>query len=179
MRIIGGKLGGRLLKPNMKGWPTRPTTDISKEALFNILQNRIDFEGIRVLDLFGGAGNHSFEFLSRGCEHVTYVDLHPKCLEFVKKQSVEFGCEGRINVVRGDVRKFLKNCTLSFNYIFAGPPYPLIWLKEIPDIIGKRNLLNKGDFWVLEHNPTHDFSNHTHFIEKRKYGQTIFSFFAP
>lgn len=178
MRIIGGSLGGRILKPNMKGWPTRPTTDISKEALFNILQNRIDFEEVRMLDLFGGAGNHSFEFLSRGCKDVTYVDLHPKCVHFVQNQSVLFHVSNNLKVLRVDVKKFITSESDSFDYIFAGPPYPLIWLKEIPDLIIKNELLTPEGFLVMEHNPSHDFTNHSHFKEKRKYGQTIFSFFA-
>ena len=178
MRIIGGSLGGRFLRPNMKGWPTRPTTDISKEALFNILQNRIDFEATKMLDLFGGAGNHSFEFLSRGCEDVTYVDLHHKCIQFVKKQAEEFEVSDCINVVRADVKKFIKSTSVKYDYIFAGPPYPLVWLNEIPDMIFQNGLVSDEGFMVMEHNPSHDFMNHAHFKEKRKYGQTIFSFFA-
>ena len=179
MRIIGGEYGGRVLRPNMKGWPTRPTTDISKEALFNILQNRIDFREVKMLDLFGGAGNHSFEFISRGCQEVTYVDLHPKCIAFVNSQAKEFGCEQRINVLRGDVKSFIHSTSECYDYIFAGPPYPLIWLKEIPDLVIKNDLLTEDGVFVMEHNPNHDFTNHPCFTEKRKYGQTIFSFFVP
>jgi len=178
MRIISGSLGGRLLKPNMKGWPTRPTTDISKEGLFNILQNRIHFDETKMLDLFGGAGNHSFEFISRGCIDVTYVDMHRNCVNFVKDQSIKFGCENLIKVIQGDVKKFVDGTNLHYDFIFAGPPYPLIWLKEIPTMIFQNELLSVDGLFVLEHNPAHDFSNHSNFQEKRKYGQTIFSFFA-
>ena len=178
MRIISGVLGGRVLKPNMKGWPTRPTTDISKEALFNILQNRIDFEETKMLDLFGGAGNHSFEFISRGCKEVTYVDLHVNCIRFVKKQATDFGIESNINVIRADVKSFIESCGISYDYIFAGPPYPLEWLREIPDMIIENKVLNDHGLFVMEHNPNHDFEKHPFFIEKRKYGQTIFTFFA-
>ena len=178
MRIISGSLGGRQLKPNMKGWPTRPTTDISKEALFNILQNSLHFEAIKMLDLFGGAGNHSFEFISRGCNHVTYVDLHKNCINFVNAQSQIFGCQEQIEVVQSDVRKYLENTNEKFDYIFAGPPYPLIWLRTIPDLVLKNDLLNQGGIFVIEHNLSHDFSNHSNYKEKRKYGHTIFSFFA-
>ena len=85
MRIIRGKLGGRRYYPPVKKWPTRPTTDISKEGLFNILQNHIDFESIDALDLFGGTGAHSFELISRGCLRVTYVDKHKPCHTYVRK----------------------------------------------------------------------------------------------
>lgn len=178
MRIISGSLGGRVLRPNMKNWPTRPTTDISKEALFNILQNRIDFEKTRMLDLFGGAGNHSFEFLSRGCSDVTYVDLHHACVRFVSGQAEEFGVDDSLNVKRMDVKKFIVSSKDQFDYIFAGPPYPLIWLRDIPDLIFDYELLSPNGLFVMEHNPSHDFAQHPRFKEKRKYGQTIFSFFA-
>jgi len=178
MRIISGSLGGRFLRPNMKGWPTRPTTDISKEALFNILQNRLDFETIKMLDLFGGAGNHSFEFISRGCTDVTYVDLHYKCVKFVKNQALEFGVSDSIQTIRGDVKKFVRQTNLKYDYIFAGPPYPLPWLREIPVMIAHNELLSEEGLFVMEHNPNHDFVNHPFFQEKRNYGQTIFSFFA-
>ena len=178
MRVIGGKFSGRLLKPKMKNWPTRPTTDIAKEALFNILENRLYFERTAMLDLFGGVGNHSFEFISRGCTHVTYVDQNKYCAQFVRAQSSVFGCESEIQVVQQDVKKFINATRDTFNYIFAGPPYPLVWLRNIPDLIFKKNLLEEGGLFVLEHNPNHDFMSHSHFKEKRKYGQTIFSFFA-
>jgi len=178
MRIIAGTYGGRLLKPSMKNWPTRPTTDIAKEAIFNILQNRLNFEEVNMLDLFGGTGNHSFEFISRGCSDVTYVELHSNCVNFVKWQSAKFGCESSIGIIQGDVKYFVCTTSKEFDYIFAGPPYPLIWLHEIPDLIIGHNLLTSTGILVLEHNPSHDFSNHAYFKEKRKYGQTIFSFFA-
>ena len=85
MRIIGGEFKGRKFIPPAKNWPTRPTTDFAKEGLFNILQNRLDFSETKFLDLFGGTGNHSYEFISRGCTDVTYVDKFPGCVAFVKK----------------------------------------------------------------------------------------------
>ena len=178
MRVIGGKFSGRLLKPKMKNWPTRPTTDIAKEALFNILENRLNFDQIKMLDLFGGVGNHSFEFISRGCRRVTYVDQNKHCVHFVREQSSVFECETEIQVIQQEVKKFIHSTRDTFNYIFAGPPYPLVWLRNIPNFIFENNLLEEDGLLVLEHNPNHDFINHPHFSQKRKYGQTIFSFFA-
>lgn len=86
MRIIGGKFKGRKFYPPADNWPTRPTTDFAKEGLFNILNNRLDFQATVMLDLFGGTGNHSYEFISRGCEDVTYVDKFGGCVFFVKKR---------------------------------------------------------------------------------------------
>ncbi len=178
MRIIAGRLGGRLLNPNMKNWPTRPTTDLAKEALFNVLENRLDFEKTHMLDLFGGTGNHSFEFISRGCDCVTYVDQNWNCVNFVKRQAELFECKSSITIIQSDVKKIILDKEHSYDYIFAGPPYSLVWLRSIPDMIFGNGLLNKRGLLVLEHNPSHDFSHHSHFDEKRKYGQTNFSFFA-
>lgn len=177
MRIIGGEHRGRILNPSMKGWPTRPTTDISKEGLFNMLMNSIDFESTKMLDLFGGTGNHTWEFLSRGCTDVTYVDNYRGCLKFVTKMREDLGYESELNIVAQNVKSFVKNSIQSYDYIFAGPPYPLKWLDEIPNLIFEYNLLAPEGLFVLEHNPDHNFENHPRFLKKRNYGQTIFCFF--
>ncbi len=178
MRIISGRFGGRKFIPPAKNWPTRPTTDISKEGLFNILMNTIDFEEVTMLDLFGGTGNHCYEFVSRGCTDVTYVDQHGPAVGFVKKLSKELKIEDCITIVKSDVFKFLKRNTRQFDYIFAGPPYPLPNLGDIPDILFESNVLKEDGLFVLEHNPDHNFENHPCFLKVRKYGQTRFAFFA-
>ena len=103
MRIIGGKFKGRRFNPPAKNWPTRPTTDYAKEGLFNILMNNVDFKTLKVLDLFGGTGNHSYEFISRGCTDVTYVDKFQGCISFVKKLSKELKIDDYIKIVKSDV----------------------------------------------------------------------------
>ncbi|MEM0992169.1 MAG: RsmD family RNA methyltransferase [Bacteroidota bacterium] len=177
MRIISGKFRGRRFYPPADKWPTRPTTDFAKEGLFNILQNRIDFESTKMLDLFGGTGSHSYEFISRACSDVTYVDKFPGCIRFVKKTAKELAIEDAIRVVRMDVFKFMDYTSEQFDYIFAGPPYPLPNLDSIPDEIFKHQLLKAEGLFVLEHNPNHNFEQHTHFQEVRNYGKTMFSFF--
>lgn len=177
MRIISGKFGGRRFIPPAKKWPTRPTTDISKEGLFNILQNTIDFEETKMLDLFGGTGNHCYEFISRGCQNATYVDKHGPAVQFVKKMSKELNVENELTIVKSDVFKFMKFTNEKYDYIFAGPPYPLPNLDEIPDILFSNDLLAEGGLFVMEHNPDHDFKDHKYYIKERNYGQTIFAFF--
>lgn len=177
MRIVGGEFRGRRFNPPAKNWPTRPTTDFSKEGLFNILQNRIDFEDSKMLDLFGGTGNHSYEFISRGCVDVTYVDKFGGCVDFVKKTAEALDISERIKIVKQDVFKYIRTCQSQYDYIFAGPPYPHPILAEIPDEIFKHELLVDGGIFVLEHSAIHDFTNHERFIEVRTYGGTIFSFF--
>ncbi len=177
MRIISGQFKGRRFNPPAKKWPTRPTTDIAKEGLFNILSNWLDFEDIKVLDLFGGTGNHSYEFISRGCKDVTYVDKFPGCVSFVKKIVKQLGIEAFLTIQKEDVFRFIKSCPYQYDYIFAGPPYALPNIDEIPDLIFEHNLLKADGIFVLEHNPNHQYQEHHRFFEERRYGKTVFSFF--
>ena len=177
MRIIGGFLGGRRFNPPADKWPTRPTTDISKEGLYNILVSSRDLEGIAFLDLFGGTGSHCYEMVSRGASSAVYVDQYPACVSFVRRTSSQFEIDDKITILRMDVRKFIKRTDKKFDIIFAGPPYGLKWLDDIPDFIINSEILKPDGILILEHNPNHDFSHHDHYLESRNYGQTIFSFF--
>lgn len=178
MRIIGGKFKGRRFNPPADKWPTRPTTDYSKEALFNILNNLLDFESVKVLDLFGGTGSHCYEFISRGCQDVTYVDKFPACVSFARKMCKELKIEEGIKIMQMDVFRFLDYTTAQYDYIFADPPYDLPTLGTIPALIFEKNLLTPDGILVLEHNSHNDFSNDPHRTDVRNYGQTMFSFFA-
>ncbi len=177
MRIIAGELKGRRLDPPARSWPTRPTTDFSREGLFNILHNRIDFESLHALDLFGGSGSHSFELISRGCEDVTYVDNFKGCIDFVRLKAKEWDIESRIHITSDDVLKYIQRGHPPFNYIFAGPPYPLKELGQLPQLIFANKLLTPDGLFILEHNFKYEFSKYKHFVEIRKYGSTLFSFF--
>ena len=178
MRIISGTFKGRKFIPPAKNWPTRPTTDFAKEGLFNILEIRLNFEEISMLDLFGGTGSHSYECISRGCRDVTYVDKFPGCVAFVQKTTRELEIESYIRIFKMDVFAFLKVNDRQYDYIFAGPPYPLPNLAGIPDVIFSSYVLNPGGLFILEHNPQHSFKNHPRYTEERNYGTTIFSFFS-
>lgn len=177
MRIIGGKFKGRRFNPPAGNWPTRPTTDYAKEALFNILNNQLDFEASKALDLFGGTGSHSYELISRGCEDVTYVDKFPDAVRFVRKTAQQLGIEPCLKIYQMDVFRFIEFAKEQYDYIFAGPPYSLPVIDTIPDLIFEKNLLLPEGLFVLEHNPYHEFSNHPHLSDVRKYGKTILSFF--
>ena len=170
---------GRKFTPPARTWPTRPTTDRSRESLFNILHNKIDFPSVRVLDLFGGTGAHSYEFISRGCTDVTYVDKHFPAVKFVQKTTVEWAIDAFIEIRHIEASRFIKYFDKDpFDYIFVGPPYNLKWLDEIPDRVIKAEMLNPSGLLVLEHNIHHDFSRHSDFAELRKYGDTHFAFFT-
>lgn len=178
MRIIGGKFKGRRFNPPADKWPTRPTTDFAKEALFNMLNNRLNFDEVKMLDLFGGTGNHCYEFISRGCLDATYVDKFPGCVRFVRETSAQLEIEDYLKIYQMDVFRFIENAKEQYDYIFAGPPYALPTIDILPDKIFEKQLLRPQGLFVLEHNPHHDFANHPNLVEVRNYGQTYFSFFS-
>lgn len=175
MRIIGGKYSGHRFYPPQK-IPARPTTDIAKEGLFNILQNNFEFENMKALDLFGGTGSISYELASRGCPNITTVEIDSQSARFISQTAVAF--HFGIKVVKTDVFKFIETCTEQYLLIFAGPPYPLKNIPQLPELIFKQQLLLPDGWFVLEHNPQHHFENHPHFLRQRNYGTTIFSIFG-
>ena len=175
MRIIGGSLKGLKLNPP-KNLPVRPTTDLAKEALFNILQNQIEFDGIRVLDLFSGTGNISMEFASRGAEQVTSVDRSIQCVHYLKDTARQHGLTN-IKAYKDDVFKYLQLETEQFDLIFADPPYDLNRIPEIPKVIFEKNMLLPGGLLIVEHQSMQNLSNHPAFVEQRRYGHSSFSFF--
>ena len=177
MRIIGGTHGGRKINPPSNMPYTRPTTDIAKEGLFNILQNMIDFEDIKSLDIFGGTGSISYELASRGAADLTIIERDKNMAAFIKKNAAALGFNN-IKLMQLEVFKFLNACTDSFDFIFAGPPYALVEIDMIPDIIFERNLLNKEGIFVLEHTPRNNYEDHARFLKVKNYGTTLFSFFG-
>jgi len=179
MRIIGGQFKGYRFSPPADKWPTRPTTDFSKEALYNILLNVLDFETTNFLDLFGGSGNHCYECISRGALTATYVDKFGNCIKFVRKMAEKLDIEDQITIVRMDVFKYIQNCNKQYQYIFAGPPYGLPTIHTIPDKIFQNNLLTDDGLLVVEHNPFVSYNHHPRLTQVRNYGQTHFSFFRP
>ncbi len=176
MRIVSGKLKGKHFYPP-RNIPARPTTDFAKEALFNILQNNFDFEDVRFLDLFAGTGNIGMEMFSRGCEHITSVDLSPISIGFIRKMSEEVQIPNH-QIIKGDAIHFAKSSTQHFDLIFAGPPYALETIDEIPDIVLSKNLLTEGGWFILETSPRHDFTEHHNLAQVRNYGQTHFWIFT-
>ena len=176
MRIISGSLGGRRIQPPANMPHTRPTTDIAKEGLFNILQNRLNFEGIKTLDLFGGTGCISYELASRGATDLTIVEKDTIMHNFIKKNCEMLRIEN-VHLLKMDVFAFLNSASTSFDFIFAGPPYALGAIDELPRIIEQKNLISKGGFFVLEHTPRNQYEKMKSFSFVRNYGTTVFSFF--
>jgi 16S rRNA (guanine966-N2)-methyltransferase len=176
MRIISGKYGGRKINPPSKMPYTRPTTDVAKEGLFNIIENNISLSGIKTLDIFGGTGSISYELASRGATDLSIVEKDPKMYEFIKNKIAELKIEN-CKVIKSDVFRFLEDCTEKFDFIFAGPPYALKNIDELPVIIREKKLLSKGGWFILEHTPANNYENDVLFKSMRNYGTTVFSIF--
>ncbi|GAA4315196.1 16S rRNA (guanine(966)-N(2))-methyltransferase RsmD [Mucilaginibacter gynuensis] len=178
MRIIGGTLRGLRINPP-QNLPVRPTTDLAKEALFNILQNQIDLDGIKVLDLFSGTGNISLEFASRGASLVQAVDRNQGGIIFLKDTAQKHRLEN-IKTFKADVFKYLDIESEKYDLIFADPPYDLNKIPEIPKIVFEKELLVTGGLLIVEHQSLQNLSGHPNFTDQRKYGHSSFSFFkAP
>lgn len=176
MRIVSGKYKGRRFDPP-KNFKARPTTDFAKENLFNVLNNIIDWEGKRALDLFGGTGSISFELVSRGCSHVTCIEKASLNYSFIKKIKSELKAD-ELTIYNMDVFKYIDICKEKFDIIFADPPYDLKFLPEIPHLILEKGLLNTNGIFIMEHSKDNDFSNLPLYMEKRTYGSVNFSIFA-
>jgi 16S rRNA (guanine966-N2)-methyltransferase len=176
MRIISGKYKGRRISPP-KGLPVRPTTDMSKEALFNVINNHFSFESLKILDLFAGTGNISYEFASRGSAPITSVDGDFGCVKFIKQVAAEY--DFNIAATKSDVFKFLERNNASFDIIFADPPYALDQkiFEKIVLLIFEKNTLNDDGMMIIEHSKYTKLDHMDNFSFKKTYGGSIFSFF--
>jgi 16S rRNA (guanine(966)-N(2))-methyltransferase RsmD len=176
MRIVGGAFGGRRFNPPT-GIPARPTTDVAKEGLFNTLENMIDLEGISTCDLFGGTGSISYELASRGAARMRLIERDPTSINFIIKTAKELDIYNKMDIIRGDVFRFIKGNTEAYDFIFAGPPYALATIDEIPALVTEHRMLNPGGVFVLEHTPRNNYERSAGYVRSKNYGTTIFSFF--
>lgn len=177
MRIIGGSLGGRKFNPPAR-IPARPTTDLVKESLFNILQHTIDLEAIDVLDLFSGTGNIAYEFASRGASSVVAVEKDALSVKFIRDTCSLLRLE-HCEVIAGDALKMLSALAQrrQFDVVFADPPYTLPLMGELPDMVLDAGVLRHGGMLILEHTHNIDFENHDRCFRSKKYGSSFLSFF--
>lgn len=176
MRIISGKLKGRRLSAPKK-LPVRPTTDMAKEGLFNILNNNYYFDSISVIDLFAGTGNISYEFASRGTKDIYAIDADYGCIKYISTTAKEL--ELPINTNKNDVYKFLEKTSLKADVIFADPPYDFEeeQFLKIADFVFTRKLLNQEGVLIIEHSKHTDLSKHDNHSYDKRYGGNVFSFF--
>ncbi len=175
MRIISGSYRHRVIVPP-SNFKARPTTDLAKESLFNILENLVDIDSVKVLDLFGGTGGISYEFASRGCPDITCVELNYNHYSFIKRTAKDLSFDA-MKVVRADVLKYIPNCPEKFDVIFADPPYDLPQLPLIPKMVLDNQLLNPDGIFIMEHSENYQFADISQFFQHKHYGAVNFSFF--
>lgn len=175
MRIIGGLYKGRIFHPG-KNFKSRPTTDIAREALFNILENRYDFSNKKILDLFSGTGSIGYEFISRGCQEATMVELDSVHYRFIVSVLENLKIKNAM-ILRTDVFKFLKTARRKYDIIFADPPYDMKSFSQVPEAVFNAGIVKDGGLFIIEHPKEYDFSGHPYFAELRKYGKVNFTFF--
>ena len=178
MRVVSGIYKGRRFDvPH--SFKARPTTDFAKENLFNVLGNLIDFnDQVHALDLFAGTGSISLELLSRGCEQVVSIEKDREHYTYICKVMKELGNPAWLPL-KADVFKFISRCNEQFDLVFADPPYALKELASLPDLIFEHNLLKPDGLFILEHGKDHQFDQHPHFMQHRKYGAVNFTLFKP
>ncbi|WP_396167339.1 16S rRNA (guanine(966)-N(2))-methyltransferase RsmD [Flavobacterium sp.] len=176
MRIISGKYKGRRITAP-KNLPVRPTTDMSKEALFNVLNNHYHFAELKVLDLFSGTGNISYEFGSRGCENITSIDGDVGCINFIKKTAKEFDLN--ITAIKNDVFKFLEKHKATYDIIFADPPYGIEQkqFEKLIELVFEKELLGPNGMLVVEHSKRTKLDHMMHFSFEKNYGGSVFTFY--
>ncbi len=176
MRIISGKYKGRRITAP-KNLPVRPTTDMSKEALFNVLNNHYHFSELKVLDLFSGTGNISYEFGSRGCENITCIDGDVGCINFIKKTAKEFDLN--ITAIKNDVFKFLEKHKATYDIIFADPPYGIEQkqFEKLIELVFEKELLDPAGMLVIEHSKRTKLDHMMQFSFEKNYGGSVFTFY--
>lgn len=176
MRIIRGRFRKKSILPP-KNFKARPTTDMAKESLFNILENELEISELKVLDLFAGTGSISYEFVSRGCSDVSCVEKNYQHYSFIKQTIRELQISDELKVIKADVFSFLKNATQKYDLIFADPPYNLEGIEKIPDIVWQNKRLTKTGILIVEHSSNTLFNNHPMLKKQKTYGSVNFSFF--
>ena len=176
MRIISGLYKSRRISAP-KNLPVRPTTDMAKESLFNIMNNLYYFDEISVLDLFAGTGNISYEFASRGTESITCVDQDFGCIKFIKQTTDKFDMP--IQTIKSDVFKFLEKTSINVNIVFADPPYSFSFeqFSKIPELVFEKNILLEGGILIVEHSKHTNLSEVVNYAYSKNYGGNVFSFF--
>lgn len=130
-----------------------------------------------MLDLFGGSGGVSYEFLSRGAASVTTVEADRNAAAFIRKTADVFGIADRLRVSQSDVFKFLRNEEDTYDLIFADPPYALPQMGTLPEVVFSGNLLTPGGFFILEHGTKTPLPEQPKSFREATYGDSTFSFY--
>ena len=175
MRIISGKYKGRKLN-TFKGFDIRPTSDMARESLFNILGDLI--YGSRFLDLFAGSGAVGIEAISRGASEVVFMDKSNESLNLIKSNLSLINENAKI--YKGNSLFLIKEQTKSFDIIFCDPPYDFEEIKIVFEIVKNNNLLSDGGLIIYEHEKNRRTQDFEGFVlnKSKKYGIAVFDFYS-
>ena len=167
MRVIAGKYKGRKLE-SPKSSAVRPTTDKVKEAVFGSLQFLIP--GAKVLDAFAGSGALGIEALSRGAEHVDFVEKNAACLRTLKSNLAIVETDN-YTLIKGDVLKSF-GMLKKYDIVFLDPPYEEGLYLPFLEAAKEHGIINDGGRIVLECRRKFDFilPKEYNFIKKKTYG---------
>ena len=175
MRVTGGTGRGRKLKVPAGG--VRPTSDKVKQALFNIMGERVP--GSAFLDLFAGAGGIGIEALSRGAERVVFVDASRASLDIIRHNVDLSGFGERAQVVSSKAEAYLKKAAEQFDSVFLDPPYAAE-LKPLLERIAEAGVLKPDALVIAEHfkkQPSPEKAGTLTLYREARYGDTVLAFY--
>lgn len=183
MRIIAGKYKNKKINFVFEK-QTRPTADIVRQALFTKLQFEFPMENC--LDLFAGSGSLGLEALSRGAEHVYFVDNNRANIKIVESNLKNFNLNYETNVyltnknaslIFGDYSVALKKFDIKFDLILIDPPYASSFYETALNIIKEKDLLKDNGYIVLEHDEDRKFQELPYeIISQKKYGRKCLTY---
>ena len=178
MRIITGLYKGRVIK-TVQDLSVRPATERVRQTLFNMLANRIDFDGISVLDLFAGSGSLGLEAVSRGAARVTFVEESEEAAGFIEENVTALGCEGAVEILQMDAMGFISTRHGTFDLVFADPPYSYPHTARIPELIFKYGMIKPGGYLLIEHANSLRYESTPLYAAgpEKKFGRTLVTFF--
>jgi 16S rRNA (guanine966-N2)-methyltransferase len=178
MRVIAGLYKGRIIS-TVKDRSVRPALDRARQTVFDMLTNRIAFEGATVLDLFAGSGSLGIEALSRGAAHATFVENNEQAALFIESNVRLLGCEGATEILEMDAMAYLRGKRPAFDIVFADPPYRFEQTEELPQMIFERNLVQPGGYLLIEHTTDLRFESTSLYTAgpEKRFGRTIVTFF--
>ena len=180
MKIIGGEFKGRRLK-TLKSVKMRPTPMRVKEALFNILSNRVI--GSSFLDLYAGSGQIGVEALSRGAEEVIFIDNHPSAIRLIRTNLGFLHPEESLKIPRNNVLKAIDNLSKEkkrFDIIFLDPPYESRLVKNTLQALAKSDILKTTTLVIAEHHKSLNLDREINSliqIRQERYGDTVLTFY--
>lgn len=178
MQILTGELKGRKIKVP-RGSRVRPTSSRIKKSIFDTIGNIEN--GIKVLDVFSGAGGLGLESLSRGAESAVFIEKNKSVAKVLNENIITCGFENKARILGFDYKKALSTLCRKgthFDIIFIDPPYSLYENKDVEYLVGlSQNLLNENGMIIIEHNSKKDIRSEYFEVKTKKYGETMISYF--